>query len=112
MSPNSRRTATLSLILETGGGALYHAKGAFRIFRTTMKEVITNFMNNRIMAMLFALVAAMFISIVPVKAEAACVCADKVPNIIRHTLKKYILIGFIILTMFIIGLYSSIISFA
>ena len=34
-------------------------------------------MNNRIMAMLFALVAAMFISIVPVKAEAASVCNHK-----------------------------------
>lgn len=65
-------TADRNIVVNIGGwkNALYHAKGDFCISQTTMKEVIKTIMNNRIMAMLFALVAAMFISIVPVKAEA------------------------------------------
>lgn len=70
MSPNSRRTASLSLILEKPEVA-NTTQGHFWRFQVTIKEVIKTTMNNRIMAMLCALVSVMFLSIVPVKAEAA-----------------------------------------
>ena len=50
---------------------------------------IKTIMNNRIMAMLFALVAAMFISIVPVKAEATS------PTHCRHNRTDIVGVSFI-----------------